>query len=204
MKHIASFGGDSPVIVVQNKIAEHPFDLNYRGLQARYPQIRGFVKTDCKDRIGLSELRELVESVTRAMPEVRMQFPADWFAVKERLESMSNEFIGYQRFVELCAEEGVENESDRDGCDDVDAHGADRLALFRQEQVGEVSLLALVRMQSIVGAGPTPGLPQDAFANGVIRLPVLRTRDQPQFKNHRARGLIHATMSGAARASLRG
>ena len=59
LKHIESFGADLPVIVVQNKISQHPFDLNYRGLQARYPQINGFVKTDCKEEIGLDELREL-------------------------------------------------------------------------------------------------------------------------------------------------
>jgi internalin A len=114
LKHIESFGGESPVIVVQNKITQHPFDLNYRGLQARYPQIRGFVKTDCKDDVGLSAFRELVESVASGMPEVRMQFPADWFAVKERLELMAEEYLGYQGFVELCIDAGIERESDRD------------------------------------------------------------------------------------------
>ncbi len=103
LKHIESFGGESPVIVVQNKISQHPFDLNYRGFESRYPQIRGFVKTDCKDQIGLPELRELIEAVVGDMPEVRMEFPADWFMVKERLESMSDEYLSYQGFVELCA-----------------------------------------------------------------------------------------------------
>jgi internalin A len=114
LKHIESFGGESPVIVVQNKIAQHPFELNYRGLQARYPQIRGFVKTDCKDQIGLSELRDLVESVVGGMPEVRMQFPSDWFTVKERLESMDDEYLDHQGFVDLCVQAGIEEESDRD------------------------------------------------------------------------------------------
>ncbi|NBQ70341.1 MAG: TIR domain-containing protein, partial [Nitrosomonadaceae bacterium] len=112
LKHIESFGGESPVIVVQNKIAQHPFDLNYRGLQARYPKIRGFVKTDCKDQIGLRVLRELIESVVGDMPEVKMQFPADWFTVKERLESMDAEYLGYESFVELCTQEGIMEESD--------------------------------------------------------------------------------------------
>jgi internalin A len=114
LKHIESFGGQSPVIVIQNKIAQHPFDLNYRGLQGRYPQIRGFVKTDCQEQIGLSELRELIESVVGEMPEVQMQFPADWFTVKERLESMDVEYLGYQGFVDLCAKQGIKEEADRD------------------------------------------------------------------------------------------
>ena len=114
MKHIESFGAASPVIVIQNKIAQHPFDLNYRGLQGRYPQIRGFVKTDCKNQIGLTELRALIQSVVDGMPEVKMQFPADWFTVKERLESMDDEYLGYQGLVELCVRQGIKEESDRD------------------------------------------------------------------------------------------
>jgi internalin A len=113
LKHIESFGGESPVIVIQNKIAQHPFALNYRGLLGRYPKIRGFAKTDCKDQIGLRELRELIESVVVGMPEVQMQFPADWFTVKERLESMDAEYLDYQGFADLCAQQGIEEESDR-------------------------------------------------------------------------------------------
>lgn len=114
LKHIESFGGESPVIVVQNKISQHPFDLNYRGLVARYPQIRGFIKTDCKDRTGLLELRKLVESVVEGMPEMRMQFPSDWFKVKEQLESMENEHLSYQGFVEICTRAGINDEKDRE------------------------------------------------------------------------------------------
>jgi internalin A len=114
LKHIESFGGQSPVIVVQNKIGQHPFDLNYRGLQGRYPQIRGFVKTDCKDGTGLVELDKLIQTVVAGMPEVRMKFPADWFAVKEKLEKVKDEFMSYDRFRTLCAAQGVKDEADRD------------------------------------------------------------------------------------------
>lgn len=114
LKHIESFGGDSPVIIVQNKIVQHPFELNYRGLQARYPQIRGFVKTDCKETIGLKDLRKVIQQVVEKMPEVRMQFPLDWFTVKARLESAEDNFMSYERFCQLCSQEGIEDESDRD------------------------------------------------------------------------------------------
>jgi internalin A len=114
MKHIESFGGNSPVIVVQNKIAQHPFDLNYRGLQARYPQLRGFVKTDCKDGTGVDALRESIREVAGAMPEVRMQFPLDWFRVKERLETSAEDFMSYDRFLHLCDDEGIKDDSDLD------------------------------------------------------------------------------------------
>ena len=48
LKMAASFGGESPVIVALNKMNEHRFDVNRRALQQKYPNIRGFVATDCK------------------------------------------------------------------------------------------------------------------------------------------------------------
>jgi internalin A len=109
-----SFGGDSPVIVVQNKIGQHPFELNYRGLKTRYPQIRGFAKTDCKEGIGLKDLRKTIQRVVDEMPEVHMPFPLDWFMVKERLEAMPDDFMGYEKFRDLCYDEGIRDESDLD------------------------------------------------------------------------------------------
>ena len=114
LKHIECFGGDSSVIVIQNKISQHSFELNYRGLQLRYPQIRGFVKTDCKDEIGLTDLRELIQQIVGEMPEIHMQFPVDWFKVKEKLESMDHDFMGFERFLQLCHNEGIEDASDRE------------------------------------------------------------------------------------------
>ena len=102
------------MIVVLNKIAQHPFELNYRDLQARYPQIRGFVRTDCKEAIGISELRLLIRNVVTGMPEIQMVFPYSWFRIKERLESSKKDFMGYEDFRQLCREEGVDEESDRD------------------------------------------------------------------------------------------
>jgi internalin A len=83
-------------------------------LQARYPQISGFVKTDCKEEIGLDELRELIRNAIVRMPEVRMSFPVSWLNVKKRLEFMKDDFIGYDGFRELCREEGVEDDADKD------------------------------------------------------------------------------------------
>jgi internalin A len=114
LKHIETFGSDSPVIIVQNKIKQHAFELNYRGLRTRYPQIRAFVKTDCKEPIGLKELRSEIQKAISKMPEVRMRFPSHWFKIKVRLEKMKDSFIGYDVFKQLCDEAGLKKEPDRD------------------------------------------------------------------------------------------
>ena len=46
---IASFGGESPVIVVLNKIKEHPFAVNQPALRQKFPMVRDVIATDCAD-----------------------------------------------------------------------------------------------------------------------------------------------------------
>ncbi len=57
---IRNFGGNSPVLVIMNKVAQHPFDVNRSSLQARFLNIKGFIHTDCAERIGLKELRQAI------------------------------------------------------------------------------------------------------------------------------------------------
>ena len=111
LRLVESFGSDSPVLVAINKFADHPFDLNRRGLQAKFPAIRGFVRTDCETELGLEELREAILRETDRLEHLRDPFPASWFNVKETLANLpKNEgtnFIPFTRYLELCDAQGV-------------------------------------------------------------------------------------------------
>ena len=62
LKHIQSFGGDSPVIVVLNKEDENPaHDVNRRFLYDKYPMIYGFFKISCKTNNGLEKFKKALE-----------------------------------------------------------------------------------------------------------------------------------------------
>jgi internalin A len=109
LQFIESFGGDSPVIVVLNKISEHPFDLNRRALQGKYPAVREFVRVDCKDGTGIDDLRGAIHRETDTLKDLRTAFPASWVAIKDRLSNMAEKrenHISFERYRELCAELG--------------------------------------------------------------------------------------------------
>jgi internalin A len=106
---IESFGGDSPVIVVLNKISEHPFDLNRRALQGKYPTVRDFIRVDCKDGTGIDDLSGAIHRETDVLKDLRTAFPASWVAIKDRLSNMAEKgenYISFERYRELCAELG--------------------------------------------------------------------------------------------------
>ena len=106
LKLIESFAGDSPVIVVLNKIDQHPFDLNYRGLQAKYPQIRGFVNTDCKTRTGIKDLHKEIMRALGEMKSVKADFPSAWFAIKDELAGMKENYLSFEQFRAVCRANG--------------------------------------------------------------------------------------------------
>ena len=116
---IQTFGGDSPVIVVLNKIQEHPFDLNRRGLQQKFPNLQAFVETDCAEGTGLSELRQIIEEQTDTLPHLRDAFPGSWFEIKNRLAGMAENFISFDRYRHLCSQNG-----------EVDYEAQDQLAFY--------------------------------------------------------------------------
>lgn len=49
-------GAESPVVIVLNKIKEHPFELNRGALKQKYAAIRDLIKTDCEDGTGIDQL----------------------------------------------------------------------------------------------------------------------------------------------------
>jgi internalin A len=103
---IQSFSNESPVIIVLNKIKEHPFDVNRRGLKQKFPDIKDFIETDCEDDLGLGKLRLAIERETDRLKHLRDAFPASWFGIKDKLAAMTENFITFERYRSLCNEQG--------------------------------------------------------------------------------------------------
>ncbi|HEX6184410.1 MAG TPA: COR domain-containing protein [Pyrinomonadaceae bacterium] len=106
LKLIQSFGDNSPVVLVLNKIKEHPFDVNRNALQRKYPFIREFVKTDCEDATGIEELRRVVERETDNLEHLRDAFPASWFSIKDKLAGMKRNYLSFEEYRKECAKLG--------------------------------------------------------------------------------------------------
>ena len=103
---IQSFGGDSPVIIVLNKIKEQPFDVNRLALQQKFPNICDFIQTDCKSEIGLDILRTAIERETDRLEHLRDPFPASWTKIKNRLSNISKNYISFEKYRDICEEDG--------------------------------------------------------------------------------------------------
>ncbi|HEY0736128.1 MAG TPA: COR domain-containing protein [Herpetosiphonaceae bacterium] len=102
LKQIKSFGGESSVIIVLHKIKQQQFDLNYRALQQKYPNIREFVKTDCEDSHSIEELRKVIDREVDRLKHLQYLFPVNWFEIKECLQQMQQNYLEFEKYRECC------------------------------------------------------------------------------------------------------
>jgi internalin A len=111
LKTAQKFGDNAPVLVVVNKIDIHPLHLNRRGLQDKYPIIKGFLEISCKDAKGIDQLKDVIREQLTQLKHVDDKLPETWFNVKQSLEEKNADYFSYKTFEKLCKEKKVRKES---------------------------------------------------------------------------------------------
>lgn len=113
LKIIQSFSDESPVLIVGNKIDQHPLDIDRTGLQKKYPNIVGILETSAATGAGIEELKAAIAEQVNNLPHVRDLLPEAWFTIKTKLEGLGREsnFITHDKYLELCAENEVSDET---------------------------------------------------------------------------------------------
>jgi len=114
LSYVRSFGGDSPVIIVLNKVDENPgYDVDRKFLKDKYPNIVAFHPISCRTGRGIKGLKTEIQSGLSGLPHVRTMWPESWFQVKVALEGLDKDYIGYDAFAELCEAQGIDEGSQR-------------------------------------------------------------------------------------------
>ncbi len=109
LKHANSFGGNSPVLVVLNKMDENPgYDVNRKQLLEKYPQIVDFFKVSCKENKGVEEFKAALTDQIARSDTRRTPFPKAWAAVKDHFNNMTEDYIESSVFQQVCANNTVE------------------------------------------------------------------------------------------------
>ncbi len=109
LKIIRSFGGESPVIVVGNKIDQAKLDIDRRGLQSKYPQIRAIVETSCATGLGIDKLKARIAHEVTRLPHLRDMLLSTWFDIKRELEQLQKDYIPYETYREMCEAKGIKD-----------------------------------------------------------------------------------------------
>ena len=108
LKHAASFGGRSPVLVVLNKIDENPaFEVDRKRLREKYPNIQDFFRLSCASGLGVAEFHQALSAQIEQADARRTPFPAAWLKVKDHFANMIQDYIDSAQYAVVCEENGV-------------------------------------------------------------------------------------------------
>ena len=107
LKLIETQGGGSPVIVVMNWSHGRRWPVDQVKLRRKFPFIVDFLPTDALHGDGIEELqRTIVKTVEDRMDDVWLPFPKRWREIKDRVAGMSDNFLTYSQYTDLCDELG--------------------------------------------------------------------------------------------------
>ncbi len=105
---IEAFGEDSPIILVLSKLNERNDDLNMTDLREKFPQIIDLYKVDSKDDKGIQTLKNVISNTAWQLPHMQTAWIDSWFRVREQLEQIGEDLIGYSEFCNICHLEGLD------------------------------------------------------------------------------------------------
>lgn len=111
LRMVEAYGGNAPVLVVLNKLEEHPFEVDEQTMQQEHPNIRAFVRMDCRSRKAAwrDDLLAALSALVDGMESVRKTFPGEWMSVKNRLSGMKEPYLDMKGYRKLCGEHGVKD-----------------------------------------------------------------------------------------------
>nr|CAA6825421.1 MAG: GTP-binding protein [uncultured Thiotrichaceae bacterium] len=109
LKHARSYGGNSPVLMVLNKIDENrAFEMDRRFLSEKYPQIQDYYRLSCKTGEGVDEFRQGLLSQIEQAKSRKTPFPTAWSRVKKHFDSLDEDYINNAAYQQICHEHNVD------------------------------------------------------------------------------------------------
>ena len=114
LRLIRTYGTGSPVVLVLNKVKEHPFTIDEFNLKDRYPEVKAVMEVDCDPRHHIPELKKLLGRLAGEMPGVREKIDPAWARVRTELEGRTESHVSYAEFQSICAKQGVNTAEKQD------------------------------------------------------------------------------------------
>lgn len=82
-------------------------DIDRRGLQNKYKNIKSIIETSCKSASGIDNLQTIIENEIGILEHIHNKLLTTWFNVKSKLENMKKDFIPFEEYRNICETENI-------------------------------------------------------------------------------------------------
>ena len=109
---IELLSGSSPVIIVQNEKDSRKPDIDVRGLQDRFKNIKEMHSLDLSSDVDkIKKLKDAISYHIQQLDHVGQELPTQWIDVRKKLETSSNKvpYITRDEYLAICNEKGIKD-----------------------------------------------------------------------------------------------
>lgn len=110
LEQINKLGKDSEILIVYNwkdiKDRDSHSTKNFYELRKTYPQLKEPFLLSCKTGEGFENFKDELISVIVEQNDLRVQYPLNWFQIKDELEknvTVNKNYIAYSEYDSICA-----------------------------------------------------------------------------------------------------
>lgn len=110
---IRILSNSSPVIVVLNKIDERIKEIDRKTISEQFSNIKAFSSVSAKLGTNIDDLIEVLKECVLRLPHIHDKLPKVWNQIREKLESLSSDYISYERYIEICYSFGLNKDQSK-------------------------------------------------------------------------------------------
>ena len=114
LQTIQLFGGDSPILFVQNKRNAVPRRLGITHYKKYFNIKDDLYEVNLLNNEGLPELEQAIQKYIQQLPIVQRTIPKSWFNLRRQLEQINKPYISYNEFLAACNECNIHEPVDID------------------------------------------------------------------------------------------
>ncbi len=105
------YGGNSPLLIVQNEKGDRSKQLDLRGMQGRFSFVKDSKATNLLTCRGLDEVWTAIEYYLKQLPHIGEEQPKAWVDIRRELERLAREegrdHIPLEEYYRICAQHDI-------------------------------------------------------------------------------------------------
>ncbi|MFN0201225.1 MAG: COR domain-containing protein, partial [Bacteroidia bacterium] len=109
------YGGESPLLIVQNEKEDFSKQINFADMQQRFPFVKALYATNIKKtNKDWKRLQHDIQEFLCQLPHIGTWMRKEWVEIRKDLieKAEKRDFIAWEEYEEVCQEKGIEDEKE--------------------------------------------------------------------------------------------
>jgi small GTP-binding protein len=114
LQTIALFGGESPIVIVQNEKGDRSKTLDLKNIQGSFSNVKGSYATNLLTCSKLAETKTALEFYIQQLPHIGTKLPKSWVEIRNEIEDLEQGgtyYISRKEYFEICKKHQVEEDT---------------------------------------------------------------------------------------------